>query len=180
MVPHPHALFYVTPTPLLSLGHKIACGPQGHEKHPGFGLSYRLRKPGGRGTSNSRQSRPLPQAPLREVVPRGMYRFMASCPSLRIASKSSRSCRSSRPHQANRPDLLLHRQPFIRVSLAPPPPNAVKHPRRTIHGGTFNRNPDHPDLPPASGLDMFPVCGTLSVNENGVPNGQDRNDPCPC
>ena len=37
-------LFYA-PTPPLSLGRKLA-GPQGHEKHPGFGLSNRLRKPG--------------------------------------------------------------------------------------------------------------------------------------
>ena len=42
---HTPTAFYA-PTPLLSLGHKIS-GPQGHEKHPGFGLSYRLRKPGG-------------------------------------------------------------------------------------------------------------------------------------
>ena len=36
--------FYVPPPPL-SLEQK-ACGPLEHEKHPGFGLSYRLRKPG--------------------------------------------------------------------------------------------------------------------------------------
>ena len=35
--------FYATP-PLLSLWQK-ACGPLGHEKHPGFGPSNRLRKP---------------------------------------------------------------------------------------------------------------------------------------
>ena len=30
-------------------------------------------------------------------------------------------------------------------------------------------------------IDMFPVCGTLSANKMGrCPNGQDRNDPCPC
>ena len=28
---------------------------------------------------------------------------------------------------------------------------------------------------------VFPVCGTLSENRTGrCPNGQDRNDPCPC
>ena len=37
-------LFYATPPPL-SLGQKLS-GPQGHEKHPGFGPSNRLRKPG--------------------------------------------------------------------------------------------------------------------------------------
>ena len=30
-------------------------------------------------------------------------------------------------------------------------------------------------------IDVFPVCGTLSVTKIGrCPNGQDRNDPCPC
>ena len=37
--------FYATPPPL-SLWQK-ACGPQWHEKHPGFGPSNRLRKSGG-------------------------------------------------------------------------------------------------------------------------------------
>ena len=41
-VPPPR--FLCTPPPL-SLEQK-ACGPQEHEKHPGFGLSNRLRKPG--------------------------------------------------------------------------------------------------------------------------------------
>ena len=36
--------FYVPPPPL-SLEQK-ACGPLEHEKHPGFGPSNRLRKPG--------------------------------------------------------------------------------------------------------------------------------------
>ena len=40
----PHA-FYAPPPPL-SLGQKIS-GPLGHEKHPGFGPSNRLRKPRG-------------------------------------------------------------------------------------------------------------------------------------
>ena len=44
---------------------------------------------------------------------------------------------------------------------------SFKHSIRPVHGGIFNPNSDHPNLPPASGLDMFPVCGTLSVNENG-------------
>ena len=37
-------LFYATPPPL-SLGQKLS-GSLGHEKHPGFGPSNRLRKPG--------------------------------------------------------------------------------------------------------------------------------------
>ena len=40
----PHALLCRTPP--LSLRQK-ACGPQRHEKHPGFGPSNRLRKPRG-------------------------------------------------------------------------------------------------------------------------------------
>ena len=43
MVFHPHS-FLCHPPPL-SLWQK-ACGPQWHEKHPGFGPSNRLRKPG--------------------------------------------------------------------------------------------------------------------------------------
>ena len=39
---HPHA--FLCRTPPLSLRQK-ACGPQRHEKHPGFGPSNRLRKP---------------------------------------------------------------------------------------------------------------------------------------
>ena len=39
---HTPTLFYATPPPL-SLGQKLS-GPQGHEKHPGFGPSNRLRK----------------------------------------------------------------------------------------------------------------------------------------
>ena len=41
---HPHA-FYAVPPPL-SLRQK-ACGPQRHEKHPGFGSSNRISKPCG-------------------------------------------------------------------------------------------------------------------------------------
>ena len=39
---HPHDFFMPHP-PLCILWQK-ACGPLGHEKHPEFGLSYRLRK----------------------------------------------------------------------------------------------------------------------------------------
>ena len=41
---HPHA-FYVTPPPLSLFGKKHAVLLE-HEKHPGFGPSNRLRKPG--------------------------------------------------------------------------------------------------------------------------------------
>ena len=42
MVFHPHA--FLCHTPPLSLGQKLS-GPLGHEKHPEFGPSNRLRKP---------------------------------------------------------------------------------------------------------------------------------------
>ena len=43
MVFHPHA--FLCHTPPLSLWQKLS-GPLGHEKHPRFGPSNRLRKPG--------------------------------------------------------------------------------------------------------------------------------------
>ena len=46
----------------------------------------------------------------------------------------------------NRLDLLLHRQPFIGCPWVRR--LCFKHSRRLIHGGIFNRNSDHQDLPP--------------------------------
>ena len=47
----------------------------------------------------------------------------------------------------------LHRRPFL------------KHPRRTIHGGIFNRNSDHPNLPPllAKRIPKRPMRGSPRV-----------------
>ena len=61
---HPHA--FLCRTPPLSLRQK-ACGPQRHEKTPRIWPLKPALQTGLPGTSNSRQSRPLPLASLRAV-----------------------------------------------------------------------------------------------------------------
>ena len=48
----------------------------------------------------------------------------------------------------NRLDLLLRRQPFFIACPWLRRRPCFKHSRRPIHGGIFNRNSDHPNLPP--------------------------------
>ena len=92
MVFHPHS--FLCHTPPLSLGQKLS-GPQWHEKHPGFGPSNRLRKPGspvGRIAVNRD-----PFRKLRFGAPLEFYRPSPSFgESFHTALESSRHCGSSR------------------------------------------------------------------------------------
>ena len=65
---------------------------------------------------------------------------------------------------SDRLDLLLHRQPFIGCPWLWRRP-CFKHPRRPIHGGIFNRNSDHPNLPPllAERIPKRPMRGSPRV-----------------
>ena len=102
---HPHA-FYVTPPPL-SLYQK-ACGPQYHEKHPKFGPSNRLRKPGcpvRRITVN--------RDPFRKLRFGKFQEFHVPFPGLLHPSVLPQKFRSALVDcLTNRANLLLHRQPL--------------------------------------------------------------------
>ena len=67
-------------------------------------------------------------------------------------------------HFVYRLDFLLHRQPFIGCLWLRRRP-CFKHSRRPVHGGIFNPNSDHPNLPPllAERIPKRPMRGSPRV-----------------
>ena len=99
-------LFYATPPPL-SLGQKLS-GPQGHEKHPGFGPSNRLRKPG-----RPKRRIIVNRDPFREIRFGKLFQRHVPLPGLTHPAVLPQKFHVSIVDCiTNRPDFLLHRQPL--------------------------------------------------------------------